>query len=155
MPLGGSTTAANTFGSAIVNWELFSFGKLRKQNEAAGALYDKSVSDKDAYILNLKKILSERYIVLLYNDAKLQWTEKNAERLDDIRKITSGLSASGLRPAADSLLASSSYVQAMGEHDKWNGLKTLPLSSYWNCTVMIPSIIRHQPDGLPIPQKLV
>ncbi len=123
VPLDGSTTAANTFGSAIVNWELFSFGKLRKQNEAAGALYNKSVSDKDAYVLNLKKILSERYITLLYNNAKLQWTKNNAERLNDIRKITSGLSASGLRPAADSLLASSSYVQAMGEYDKWNGFK--------------------------------
>lgn len=139
VPLDGSTTAANTFGSAIVNWELFSFGKLRKQNEAAGALYNKSVSDKDAYLLNLKKTLSERYIILLYNDAKLQWTQKNADRLDDIRKITSGLSASGLRPAADSLLASSSYVQAMGEHDKWNGLKNASfiqlLELYGNDTV--------------------
>lgn len=139
VPLDGSTTAANTFGSAIVNWELFSFGKLRKQNEAAGALYNKSVSDKDAYLLNLKKTLSERYIILLYNDAKLQWTQKNADRLDDIRKITSGLSASGLRPAADSLLASSSYVQAMGEHNKWNGLKNASfiqlLELYGNDTV--------------------
>lgn len=121
--LDGSSTAANTFGSAIAEWEVFSFGKLRKQNEAAKALYNKSVSEKDAYLLDLKKILSERYIILLYNDAKLDWTEKNAERLNDIRKITSGLSASGLQPAADSLLASSSYVQAMGEYDKWSGLK--------------------------------
>lgn len=135
----GSSTAANTFGSAVVNWELFSFGKLRKQNEAAGALYNKSVSDKDAYLLNLKKTLSERYIILLYNDAKLQWTQKNADRLDDIRKITSGLSASGLRPAADSLLASSSYVQAMGEHDKWYGFKNAAyiklLELYGNDTI--------------------
>src|SRR5690606_7700821 len=139
VPRDGSSTAANTFGSAIVQWEVFSFGKLRKQNEAAGALYNKSVSDKDAYLLNLKKTLSERYIGLLYNDAKLQWTEKNAERLDDIRKITSGLSASGLRPAADSLLASSSYVQAMGEHDKWLGFKNAAyiklLELYGNDTV--------------------
>src|SRR5690606_32722910 len=119
--LDGSSTAANTFGSVIAEWEVFSFGKLRKQNDAAGALYNKSVSEKEAYLLNLKKILSERYIMLLYNDAKLTWTQKNAERLNDIRKITSGLSASGLRPAADSLLASSSYVQAMGEYDKWSG----------------------------------
>src|SRR5690606_34294710 len=125
--LGGSSMAANTFGSATVEWELFSFGKRQKQNEAAGALYNRSVSDKHAYLLHLKKILSERYIVLLYNDAKLNWTEKNTERLDDIRKITSGLSASGLRPAADSLLASSSYVQAMGEYDKWSGLKNASL----------------------------
>lgn len=127
VPLDGSSTTANTFGSAVVEWELFSFGKLRKQNEAAAALYDKSISDKDAYLLSLKKVLSERYIVLLYNNAKLKWTVSNAERLDDIRKITSGLSASGLRPAADSLLALSSYVQAMGEQHKWNGLKNASL----------------------------
>lgn len=127
MPINGSSTAANTFGSATVEWELFSFGKLRKQNEAASALYNKSISDKDAYLLNLKKNLSERYIILLYNNAKLQLAEKNSERLNDIRKTTSGLSASGLRPAADSLLTSSSYIQAMGENDKWTGFKNASL----------------------------
>lgn len=121
--LNGSSMAANSFGSAIVDWEMLSFGRLRKENQASNMLVHKTVSEKDAYLLNLKKILSERYITLLYNDAKLNWTAKNAERLDSIRVITSGLSAAGLRPAADSLLASSSYVQAMGEHDKWNGLK--------------------------------
>jgi len=121
MPSDGSAMAANTFGSVIVQWELFSFGKLRKRQEAAEARYQQSVSDKDAYLLSLKKALSERYIALLYNNAKLQWTERNAERLDYIRQITSGLSASGLRPAADSLLAASSYGQAMGEYDKWTG----------------------------------
>ncbi|WP_461533712.1 TolC family protein [Sinomicrobium sp.] len=121
--LNGSAMTANSFGSATVEWNLFSFGKLSKENEAAKAGYHKAISEKDAYLLNLKKTLSERYITLLYNDAKLQWTEKNAERLDDIRKITSGLSASGLRPAADSLLASSSYVRALGEREKWHGLK--------------------------------
>ncbi|MFD1772287.1 TolC family protein [Sphingobacterium suaedae] len=122
-PLAGSTTAANTFASALVQWEVFSFGKLRKEREAAGALFHQSVSDKETYLLQLKKILSERYISLLYNHAKWAWTAKNAERLDDIRHITATLSASGLRPAADSLLASSSYVQALGEHDKWSGLR--------------------------------
>lgn len=139
VPMDGSTTAANTFGSSLVQWEVFSFGKLQLQNEAAGSLFSKSVSDKEAYLLSLKKLLSERYIGLLYNAAKLQWTKKNAERLDDIRKITSGLSASGLRPAADSLLASSSYIQAMGESDKWTGLKNAAyiklLELYGNDTV--------------------
>lgn len=123
-PLVGSSTASNTFGSATIEWELFSFGKHRLQNEAAAALYDKSLSEKDAYLLHLKKTLSERYIILLYNNAKLHWSTKNGERLNDIRKITSGLSASGLRPAADSLLASSSYIQALGQKDKWTGFKT-------------------------------
>lgn len=124
----GSPAAANTFGSATVEWELFSFGKLRKQHEAARMRYDKAVSEQDAYLLHLKKTLSERYINLLYDDAKLKWTKKNAERLDNIREITSGLSAAGLRPAADSLLAYSTYIQAMGEYDKWQGYKTAALA---------------------------
>lgn len=122
LALEGSSMAANSFGSATMEWELFSFGRLRKENEAAHTLFDKTISEKDAYLLYLKKTLSERYITLLYHDAKLDWAIKNTERLDDIRKITSGLSASGMKPAADSLLASSSYMQAMGEHDKWYGL---------------------------------
>jgi len=126
-PLVGSTMAANSFGSATVDWELFSFGKLRKESEAAGALLRKTVSEKEAYLLHLKKTLSERYITLLYNDAKLDWTAKNAARLDSIRNLTTGLSAAGLRPAADSLLASSSYVQAMGERDRWEGMKNASL----------------------------
>lgn len=121
--LNGSNMAANSFGSATIEWELFSFGRLRKENEAANALSGKSMSEKDAYLLNLKKLLSERYISLLYSDAKLNWSETNVQRLDDIRKTTSGLSASGLKPAADSLLASSSYIQSMGENDKWKGYK--------------------------------
>jgi len=122
--LNGSSTTANSFGSATAEWELFSFGKLRKENEAASAWSNKMVSERDAYLLDLKKTLSERYITLLYNDAKLNWTAKNAERLDSIRDITAGLSAAGLRPAADSLLAASSYLQARGEYDKWKGLKS-------------------------------
>ncbi|WP_158858937.1 TolC family protein [Lunatibacter salilacus] len=121
--LNGSNMAANSFGSTTIDWELFSFGRLRKENEAAKALSSKSISEKDAYLLSLKKLLSERYISLLYNEAKLTWTENNVERLNDIRKTTSGLSASGLKPAADSLLASSSYIQSMGENDKWKGYK--------------------------------
>lgn len=121
--LDGSNMAANSFGSATIEWELFSFGRLTKENEAADALFEKKVSEKDAYALNLKKNLSERYITLLYNDAKLAWSKANTERLDDIRKISSGLAASGLKPAADSLLASSSYIQALGEYDKWSGNK--------------------------------
>lgn len=122
-----SSTTASSFGSATVEWEFFSFGRLEKQRKAAGALTRKAVSEKDAYMLELKKTLSERYINLLYNQAKLKWAKRNAQRLDTIREISSGLSAAGLRPSADSLLASSSYVQAMGEYDKWEGLQEAAL----------------------------
>lgn len=44
VPLGGSAMAASSFGSAVAEWELFSFGKLRNENEAANALYQKTVT---------------------------------------------------------------------------------------------------------------
>ncbi|MFD2902656.1 TolC family protein [Sphingobacterium anhuiense] len=150
--LEGSNLAANSFASATVEWELFTFGRLKKENEVAEMLVQKKVSEQEAYILNLKKILSERYITLLYNHAKLEWSKKNTARLDDIRKISSGLAASGLKPAADSLLATSSYVQAMGEYDKWNGNKHASYIKlqelYGQDTVMYSSSIRHFSDPM-------
>src|SRR5690606_36844590 len=45
IPLEGSSTAANSFGSAVVEWELLSFGKNRIYKKAATTLYHKSVSE--------------------------------------------------------------------------------------------------------------
>lgn len=123
----GAALTPNSFGSATVDWEIFSFGKLRKEKEAAHALTGKKLSEKEAYLLNLKKVLSERYIQLLYNEEKLRWNRKNADRLNDIRTITTGLATAGLRPAADSLLALSSYTQALGENDELQGNKEASL----------------------------
>src|SRR5690606_1227485 len=104
--VNGSSVAANTFASATVEWEIYQFGKVRDENQAASSLHKMSVEERDAYLLELKKVLSERYIQLLYSHAKLNWTDKNVQRLDSIQTITAGLSSAGLRPAEDSLLAS-------------------------------------------------
>lgn len=119
--VGGSSTVANTFASATLDWEIFSFGKIRHEQEAAGVLYHQSLSERDAYILQLKKALSERYISVLYNNTKLNWKVKNVKRLQDISLLTAGLSSAGIRPAADSLLATSSYIQASGDYDQLDG----------------------------------
>ncbi|MEZ7498543.1 TolC family protein [Flavobacterium sp. Arc3] len=119
--LYGASLSANSFVSAVVDWEVFSFGKLRKENQAARAATNKKNSEKDAYLLSLKKLLSERYITLLYNKTKLSWNEKTLERLNEIRSITSGLSKAGLKPAADSLLASSAYTQSLAANYKLEG----------------------------------
>ena len=120
-PLSGSAMTANTFGSALIDWELVSFGRIAKDNKRAETMLQKQRSDKDSYILKLKKIVTERFITLVYTASRSSWTAKNVLRLDEIRQITASLSASGLRPAADSLLAYSSFVQSLGEQDKWRG----------------------------------
>ena len=119
----GASTTSNVFASGTVEWEIFAFGKQHKRNRAASAQTDKAFIDKESYVLQLKKELSLRYINLLYSDAQLNWSNKNTERLNDIRIVTQGLARAGLKPAADSLLALSSYIQANAEIDKWQGNK--------------------------------
>lgn len=130
-PVGitGSATSANSFGSATVEYELFSFGRQQADNSAAELLTSRKQADKIVYALKLKKELSKRYIQYLYTESKLQWLDKNADRLHDIQRMAAGLSRAGLKPAADSLLAYSSYIQALAEKDNWNGNMAMSLAA--------------------------
>lgn len=121
--LEGSSTAASSYGSATLEFELFAFGRQQAENKAAETMTSRVSMDKDAYMITLKKELSKRYIQLIYNDVKLKWIDKNAARLYDIQKSASGLARSGIKPAADSLLAHSSYTQILAEKDNWVGNK--------------------------------
>ena len=119
----GSAVVPNSFGSATLDWEVFTFGKNSKEEAAAGMLYQKASHEKQAYLIQLKKELSDRYISLLSVSARLDWKRRNVQRLQSISSITAGLSASGIRPAADSLLATSTYTQALGDLIQLEGLE--------------------------------
>ncbi|MDM1045726.1 TolC family protein [Myroides sp. 1354] len=121
--LDGSDQTFNTFGSATVEWEVFAFGKQNQENKAASAQYEQQLAQKEAYILQLKKELAVRHIQNLYATANYDWMSKNADRLKNIELITNGLAVSGLKPAADNLLAHSSYLQAAGQQRYWTGNK--------------------------------
>lgn len=119
----GTDQTFNTFGSAVVEWEVFAFGKQQQENQAAHAQYNQQVAQREAYILQLKKELALRHIQNLYATAHWDWMNKNADRLKSIESITEGLALSGLKPAADNLLAHSSYLQAAGQQSYWTGNK--------------------------------
>lgn len=119
--LSGASFIPNTYASATVEWELFSFGKMKNKTKEAKANTHKVQSEKDVYFLNLKRDLSNRFLQLLYNEAQLVWNKKNLERLYSVQRITGSLTSAGIKSKADSLLASSSYNQALGENEKLKG----------------------------------
>lgn len=121
--LEGSDQTFNTFGSAVVEWEVFAFGKQAQENKAATAQYNQSLAQKDIYEVELKKELAYRHIKNLYATANYEWMRKNAIRLKNIEGITSSLALSGLKPEADNLLAHASYLQAAGQQSFWTGTK--------------------------------
>ena len=158
--LEGGNTTMNTFGSAVIEWEIFSFGKHNKATQAANANYKKAIIQRESYILELKKELSTRYINLLNTESLLHWTKRRAQRLSEIQLATTSLATAGLRPAADTLLANSSYLQALSAQDYWTGnsknamalleeitgnkqsYEILPLDTYLAATLLVP----HEAD---------
>ena len=125
--LTGPSWTFNTYASTTLEWELFSFGKNTYKSKAAQSTTYRAESEQDAYHLHLQKDLSQRYLQLLYNETKLETNQDNVDRLNTIRRITSGLARAGLKSAADSLLASSSYNQALGDNENFKGKKLAAL----------------------------
>lgn len=125
--LAGTSLTPNSYASATIEWELFSFGKMQHKSKAAKSNTQRMKSEKEAYELALKRELSTRFLQLLYNESQIIWNNKNLERLYSLRDITAGLARAGVKSPADSLLASSSYHQSLGEHEKIKGQKLAAL----------------------------
>ena len=125
--LSGPSWIFNSYASSTLEWELFTFGKHHYKSKAARSKTHSVESEQDAYQLHLQKDLSQRYLKLLYNETKLETNRDNLDRLNTIRKITSGLARAGLKTAADSLLASASYKQALGANENLEGEKQAAL----------------------------
>lgn len=118
---GQSTATANTFGSALMDWRIFEFGRQRKAVQAAQANVQKAESTFDATKLSVQARVSRLYSDILYTGSKLQWAKDNAERVKEIVELSKTLAEAGLKPGADTLLAASSYLQTLGELDDWKG----------------------------------
>lgn len=116
-PLFGSDASFNTFGSALVEWEVFSFGRLKNDVQVSKSMTEKKLSEKEAYLLSLKTQLSSRYIDFLYSHAHKAWNEKRTDRLKSIYEIANQLAASGLIASADSLISLSAYTQSLGRQE--------------------------------------
>jgi len=121
--LTGANLASNTFGSTTIEWDLYTFGRQQSENRASDIHTEQTKVEKDLYLLQLKKELTSRYINLLHSHARLEWANKNSTRLAEIKAMSISLTQAGLRPTADTLLASSSYIQSLAEQDEWKGKK--------------------------------
>jgi outer membrane protein TolC len=113
--------AHNTFGSVLMDWRIFEFGKQRNAVEAAEFQVKAAESSFDAAGLSLQSRVTKLYIDILYHKANLQWSESNVIRLNNIRNVTVSLALAGLKPGADTSLATSSFLQAKAYQQEWLG----------------------------------
>ncbi|TXF78820.1 TolC family protein [Chryseobacterium sp.] len=119
--ISGASAVANNFGSATAEYELYNFGRQKSEEKAAAFFTEKVKTDREVYLLKLKKEVSQRYLDWIFYGSKLSWAEKNSQRLAEIHTVSKALSRSGLKPEADSALTYSSYVQALAMQDNLMG----------------------------------
>lgn len=116
-----TATTFNAYGSLVSEWEFFSFGKFNNENKAAALKVKEAESDLSLYQLSLKSTVSRLFFNVIYNEVKLEWAERSAERANEILNLSIGLANAGLKPGADTSLASSSFLQIQSDQNLWRG----------------------------------
>lgn len=113
--------SGNTFGSVLLDWKVFEFGKQRKSIDAAEYQIQGAKSNYDASKLSLHSKISQLYLAIFYSKANLKWAESNVNRVKQILELAKSLSSAGLKPGADTAIVSSAYAQALAIRQDWLG----------------------------------
>lgn len=112
---------ATTYGSAVADWTIFSFGKIQQQKQAASHKIAEAEKDLSAYELNLKSQITQLYFYNLFYLSKYEWAKENARRVNEILEISRSYAEAGLKPGADTSLAASAYAKIKADVAKWKG----------------------------------
>lgn len=112
---------SNTFGSVIMDWKFFEFGKQRKTIDAAEYQLQGAKSSYDAERVALHAKVTRLYLDIPYSYASLNWAKHNVKRVKQILDLTVSLARAGLKSGADTSIASSAYSQALVVEQEWQG----------------------------------
>ncbi|MET6996530.1 TolC family protein [Chitinophaga defluvii] len=118
---GEPEATTNAYGSLVLDWKLFEFGKQRKSVAAAAQLTATAQSNFTAYQLAVQSKVTRQYFDILFYQSLLSLTGDNLARIKDILELSKSLGEAGLKPMADTLLAAASYKQVQGEQSLQTG----------------------------------
>ncbi|WP_069658437.1 TolC family protein [Arcticibacter eurypsychrophilus] len=133
---GEDQSIGNTFGSVLVDWKFFEFGRHRKSVDAADFQIQGAQSVYDAEKLSLHAKVSRLYLDIYYNHANLNWAELNVKRVKQILDLSVSLALAGLKPGADTSIASSAYSQSKAIRYEWLGKYEASKTSF---TLVVPA----------------
>lgn len=114
-------TTSNSFGSVLVDWNIYQFGRLTHSIRAANSLTEQARGEFTLSKLTIQTGVTRLYFNILYSEAYLIWAKSNSDRVKQILEIAASLADAGIKPGADTSLASSSYLQALSRTDEWKG----------------------------------
>ncbi|VDH15478.1 type I secretion outer membrane protein, TolC family [Algoriella xinjiangensis] len=164
MPLAEQNWNA-AFGSlyfANVNWNIFTFGKIKNQVELGIATEQKTLADLDQEIFQQQIKVSAAYLNLLASQRVKYVQERNWERAKVFFEMTDARAKSGLIPEVDAQLAKAEVSNAKSlqikAYDKElefskhlavlmnDNFKTFQLDSLYNTSVPLKAINQQTVD---------
>ncbi|WP_439581131.1 TolC family protein [Dyadobacter bucti] len=104
-----------TFGSstsAVVDWRVFNFGKVKANVNSAKAELSRSQADYENEVFQHQVKIADAYLVLLINQKLVEAQRQNLERALVFKSVTDAAVSSGMRPGVDSSLAAAEFAKA-------------------------------------------
>lgn len=104
-----------TFGSfttALVDWRVFNFGKVKAEVNAAKADLNRSQADYENELFQHQIRVIDAYLVLLISQKLVEAQQQNLQRATVFKRVTDAAVSSGMRPGVDSSLAAAEFAKA-------------------------------------------
>ena len=102
----------SSYATALINWKVFTFGKVRSQIALAKADTSMAQSDYENEIFQQQIKVCDAYIKAILSDGIVQSQQSNLDRVDALRKVVIAYTSSGLRSGVDSSLVNAEYSKA-------------------------------------------
>lgn len=106
------TATFGSFTTAMVDWKVFNFGKVKANVNAARADLARSQADYDNELFQHQVKIIDAYLLLLINQKLVEAQRQNLERATVFKRVTDAAVSSGMRPGVDSSLAAAEYAKA-------------------------------------------
>ncbi|WP_083769126.1 TolC family protein [Dyadobacter fermentans] len=106
------TPTFGSFTTAMVDWKVFNFGKVKAQVNAAKADLARSQADYENELFQHQVKIIDAYLLLLINQKLVDAQRQNLERASIFKRVTDAAVSSGMRPGVDSSLAAAEYAKA-------------------------------------------
>ena len=106
------TATFGSFTTAMVDWKVFNFGKVKANVNAARADLARTQADYENELFQQQVKLIDAYVLLLINQTLVIAQPQNLERASVFKRVTDAAVTSGMRPGVDSSLAAAEYAKA-------------------------------------------
>lgn len=119
VPISGPPSTSNEYsgvfgsvGGLLLDWEPFTFGRLRSKIETAKAYQDYEEADQVLEIFRHQVNTANAYLDLVMTHELVKVYSKNLERAENNLRIVRSLARSGLKPGTDTALFKSELSKA-------------------------------------------